>query len=311
MTMLLALALQAAVSAPWPDTLSEAARESLRQDGARSAPAQDIGSRRGWSASIQREVGERQLSRYQVTISDQVIGGVPVRIFTPKNRLVKGGILMSLHGGGFVVDSGSLTENIPIAALTGRRVVAVEYRLAPESHFPAALDDALAVYRDLAKGGHPVAVYGTSAGAILACELVARLKKERLPKPVALGFFSGSADLSQHGDTETLFLGPPTVSQAVVNLYRGSTSATDPKLSPALGDLSGWPATLCISSTRDYLLSATADFCRKLEEAGNDAHLIVYEGLPHAFWSYVEAPESEAAFAAMARFLNRSMEHKS
>src|SRR6185437_15582322 len=113
-----------------------------------------------------------------VGIKDSTIAGVPVRIVTPANPLAdRGVILMNVHGGGFVADSGSYTENIPIAALTGIPVVAVLYRFAPEHPFPSAVNDALAVYRDLLKShdARKIGLYGTSAGAIIGPELMMRL----------------------------------------------------------------------------------------------------------------------------------------
>jgi len=234
---------------------------------------------------------------------------VPVRIFSPPGKAKGGAVLMNLHGGGFVTDAGSITENVAIAALTGYRVVAVRYRLAPEHPFPAALDDALAVYRALLKQapGGRIGVYGTSAGAILSAELVARLRAAHLPQPAALGFFSGTADFGATGDSVSLFANPAALA-AVTSAYLGGTDPATPGLSPARGDLKGWPATLCVASTRDFLLSATAGFCRKLDAAGVDARLVVFDGLPHASWLYTAAPGSDGARAAMARFLSARLE---
>ena len=309
MSLLLALALQAA-TAPWPDDLSAQAKAGLAANDARTKPGPAPAERRAWSEAIQQDIGRRQMVRYRVTMAERDMAGVSVRVFTPAVTAKDDAVLLNLHGGGFVVDSGSITENVPIAALTGRRVVAVRYRLSPEHHFPAAVDDALAVYRALLaeRPGQRSALYGTSAGAVLAAVLVARLRAEKLPVPVALGFFSGTADLTRGGDSLSA-LGPGALAM-MKGLYAPDRAATDPLLSPALGDLSGWPPTLCVSSTRDYLLSATARFCAALEAAGGDARLIVYDGLPHAFWSYIEAPESDAAFGAMARFLRRATEKK-
>jgi epsilon-lactone hydrolase len=78
-------------------------------------------------------------------------------------------VLVNLHGGGFVGDSGSMLESIPIASLARTKVVTVLYRLAPEHRFPAAVDDVVAVYRELLKTHRPrkMALYRTSAGAVL------------------------------------------------------------------------------------------------------------------------------------------------
>lgn len=291
------------VTAPLPDTLSPEVRAGLAANDARTPAPPDMDGRRKWSEAVQQEIGRPRLARYGVTMAESRIAGVPVRIFSPKGMRGEGPLLLNLHGGGFVVDAGSITENAAVAALTGYRVVAVRYRLLPEHRFPAATDDALAVYRALLrdKGAGSIGLYGTSAGAILSAELVARLRAEKLPLPAALGFFSGSADLSRFGDSVTLFADPATVA-AIGRQYAGDRDPADPLLSPIRGNLAGWPPTLCIASGRDFLLSATAEFCRALDMAGVPAKLLLFDGLPHAFWSYVDAPESDAAFAAMARF---------
>ncbi|MFD0945297.1 alpha/beta hydrolase [Sphingomonas canadensis] len=287
--------------------ISTEARASLAADAARPPAGPSLPARRARIDSIQQEIGGRMLARYGVTMRETVIAGVPVRIFTPAGWSPKGPLLMNLHGGGFIVDAGSRTENIPVAALTGYRVVAVRYRLAPEYPFPAALDDAEAVYRALREeaDGQPVAVFGTSAGAILTGELIARLKALGAPLPAAVGFFSGTADLEQSDDAMQLFGG--VGASDLARIYAGTRALRDPALSPLRGDVSGWPPTLCLSSGRDFLLGSTATLCRVLDAAGVPATLHIFDGLPHAFWAYVEAPESDAAFATMARFFLRNM----
>jgi len=291
---------------PYPQSLSEAARHGLAENAARK-PAHTLAEQRLAIDAIQQDIGARQLARYHVTVKDDTIAGVPVRIFTPAEPLSDGTILLNFHGGGFLLDSGSRTENIPLAALTRRRVVTVLYRMAPEHPFPAALDDAFAVYRELLKTHRPqnIAVFGTSAGAILSAELVEKLRQNHVAPPAALGFFSGTGDFANLGDSATLLVG--SAASAQLSPYTAGHNPSDPALSPIYGDLSGWPPTLCLSSTRDVLLSATATFCRKLDEAGSPAKLVVFDALPHAFWSYIEAPESDVAFATMTRFLDAAL----
>lgn len=306
--LLLAVAAAQALGAPLPDTLSTEAKASLAADAARPKPSRTMAERRASAEAIQQDIGGRMLRRYGVTMTNDVVAGVAVRIFTPAKLAAGAPVLLNLHGGGFVVDSGSITENVPIAALTGYKVVAVRYRLVPEATFPAALDDALAVYRTLVKTVPPrrIGLYGTSAGAILTAQLVARLKLDALPLPGAVGIFSGSGDLSQAGDSAETMLGA-AILRGVAQAYAGPRDLADPALSPARMPLSGWPPTLCIASSRDYLLSSTAALCRKLDDDGSPAHFVMFDGLPHAFWSYVEAPESDAAFATMARFLTTNL----
>ncbi|MCP3731132.1 alpha/beta hydrolase [Sphingomonas sp. MG17] len=258
---------------------------------------------------MQDAMGAKLAKRHGVRIEAAVIAGVPVRIIYPKgvNALGKGPVLLNLHGGGGKVDSGSLTETIPMAALTGVPVVAVLYRLAPENPYPARLDDALAVYQALEKDrkASRLAVYGTSAGAVLGAQLLARLTSLGRPMPAALGFFSGTADASKKGDSES-WMPMPGGGLELEDSYK--VPRTDPVLSPIHGNLSGFPPTLLVSSTRDLALSGTSIFGRALLERGVDAQLVIFDGLPHAFWTYLlDIPETDQANALMANFLKRRL----
>jgi acetyl esterase/lipase len=219
---------------------------------------------------------------------------------------------MNLHGGGFDTDSGSLTESIPIAYYTQVPVVAVLYRLAPEHPFPAAVEDAVSVYRELLKSHRPeqIAIYGTSAGAVLTAEVAVQLKRAGLPQPAALGIFSGVGDLARPGDSIHLysltgFSGylPAPNERPEMPAYVGHTSLTDPVLSPMYADLSGLAPALFVTSGRDLLLSGTADLERAFLRAGNDSRMMMFDGLPHAFWYNPDLPESIEANHAMAKFL--------
>ena len=146
---------------------------------------------------------------YPANVEETTTAGVRTDIITPltmpeanRNR-----VLINLHGGGFNSDSGSLIEGIPIANLAKTKVVSVYYRLAPENPFPAAVDDVVAVYKELLKTYKPgsIGIFGTSAGAILTAEVAVRLKQLGLPLPAALGIFSGLADFSRVGDSRQLF----------------------------------------------------------------------------------------------------------
>jgi epsilon-lactone hydrolase len=147
-----------------------------------------------------RPLNKGRAKRFGVDVAKARIAGVPVKLVRRHgiDAASDKRLLINFHGGGFMVDSGSLTETIPIAGLTGIPVVSVMYRMAPEHPFPAAVDDALAVYRDALLHRPPggIGIYGTSAGAVLTLQLLARVNAEGLPMPVAAGFFSGSADLA-------------------------------------------------------------------------------------------------------------------
>ena len=296
-----------------PETLSAEARAHMAMvASAGPPPAMDMQQMRFFTDQIQTMVGAAQRKVHAVPVTDDVIAGVPVRRIKRESGEIDGSrVLMNLHGGGFATDAGSLTENIAIAALSGVEVVAVLYRLAPEYPYPAAVDDALAVYKALLADHHPadIGVYGTSAGAVIGPQLMMRLKAESLPLPGALGVFSGEPDLVGTADSLKIFAAS-TESQLLIDCkwaYVGGADPKDPMLSPLFGNLSFFPPTLLVSSGRDVLLSGTVNLHRKLSDDGVDAQLVVYDALPHAFWAYILASESEDAFRRMSAFMMKHL----
>src|SRR5262249_33427562 len=146
-----------------------------------------------------------------------------------------------------------------------------------------------------------IALYGTSAGAVLTAEIAVRLHQLKLPLPGALGVFSGFGDFTQPGDSRAIFAlngfsGPlplPNTNSSPDSGYIGTTDRKDPVLSPFFADLTGFPPTLFVTSTRDSLLSGTTILHRAFLRAGVEAQLVVFEALPHAFWNDVRLPESQ------------------
>ncbi len=304
---------------PVPTTVSPEAQRVLSRQVSDTAVPQTLADRRKQTDAWQAGAGEAFRAIYPVDIQQSTLAGVPVRLITPpaipaehRNR-----ILINLHGGGFNSDSGSLSESIPVAALSHTAVVAVLYRLTPEHKFPAAVDDAVAVYRELLKTHRPqeIGIFGTSAGAILTAEVAVQLRRLNLPLPAALGIFSGMGDFSRSGDSQSLFalnglsghLDPPKPPTQGNGEYAGATSLTDPVLSPVFADLKGMPPTIFITSGRDLLLSGTTILHRSFLRAGVDARLVVFEALPHAFWNDPHLPETREANGLMADFLSEHL----
>jgi len=254
-----------------------------------------------------------------VDITSSIIAGVPVHIVTPLTIPADktDRVLINLHGGGFTADSGSLIESVPIANLTQTKVVAVLYRLAPEHPFPAAVDDPVAVYKELLKTYKPekIAIYGSSAGAVLTPEVAVQIKRLGLPLPGALGIFSGGGDFTKTGDSQYIY-GVPGLSGLPdtrpkgvqwLAVYVGSADPKNPVLSPIFADLHGMPPTLFMTSTRDMLLSDTTILHRAFLRAGVDARLVVFEGLNHCFWYNPNLPESREAVESMGHFFDRAL----
>ena len=300
---------------PAPQTLSAQARAQL-EFIANATPVDIEGlsmeQMRFFADGMQQMIGAEQRKAHDVTVTDDVIAGVPVRrIVRAAGEIDRGRVLMNLHGGGFATDAGSLTENIPIAALSGIEVVAVLYRFAPEHPYPAAVDDALAVYKTLLVDHQPadIGVYGTSAGAVIGPQLMMRLKAEGLPLPGALGVFSGESDMVTTADSLKIFAKSPEYKLLTDcrDAYIGEADPKDPMMSPLFGDLSFFPPTFSISSGRDVLLSGTVNLNRKLSDDGVPVELVVYDALPHAFWANILAPESDDAFRRMSAFFAKNL----
>ncbi|MBV8572344.1 MAG: alpha/beta hydrolase [Acidobacteriaceae bacterium] len=221
-------------------------------------------------------------------------------------------------GGAYVLFGGlaATSEAILIAHYTGAETVSIDYRMPPDAPFPAAVDDSVAVWKDLIKTHNPrsMALFGTSAGGGLTLATVLKLKELGAPLPGALMAGTPWADLTQTGDTEwtnefidNVLVKYPGDLGASARLYAGSHDLKEPLLSPVYGELSGFPPTVLISGTRDLFLSDTVRVHQKLLQAGVEAQLLVLEGQSHAQYLDAEVPESQTALKEVAQFLDRHL----
>ena len=185
----------------------------------------------------------------------------------------------------------------------------------PDAPYPAAVDDAEAVYRALVDEGQDpaaIAVNGTSAGGGLALSLLLRLKAEGLPMPGGLAANTPWADLTGSGDSYRAneWLDNVVVSYGgyiddAARLYAGEANLAEPGVSPLFGDLAGLPPTLLVSGTRDLFLSDSARVQRKLRRAGVTAELQLFDGQSHGQYLFdPAAPETREMFVEIARFLD-------
>jgi acetyl esterase/lipase len=304
---------------PMPATVSPEAQKWLESLTEHPSRPQTLAERRAATDKWRERDSAEARKLFPVIVEERMIAGTRTDVITPsyfpaQNRKR---VLINLHGGGFNSDSGSLIEGIPIASLAQTQVVSVYYRLAPENPFPAAVDDVVAVYKELLKEYKPgsIGIFGTSAGAILTGEVAVKLKQSGVALPGALGMFSTLADFAHGGESQSLFtleglpgvLEPPDPTRAHGDPYPGDADRKDPVLSPLYADLHGFPPSLLVTSTRDLLLSNTAIFHRALLNAGNESQLVVYEALPHAFWYEFQLPETREALETMAKFFDQKV----
>jgi acetyl esterase/lipase len=282
----------------------------------------DIREARRFYDRINSDRAERMRKLYSVKLSSQTIAGVgadvvePADGITPANR---NRVLINLHGGAFLwgAHSGALVEAIPLAALGKIKVIGVDYRQGPEHVFPAATDDVVKVYTELLKT-YPAAnigIYGCSAGAVLTGEVVARLIKDGIQVPGAIGTFCGSiAPLGGDSSYVSPALSGDPVGSGPIPIterlpYFKGADPTDPMVLPANSPdmLKGFPPTLLITGTRDFAMSSVLQSQRLLTNAGVEADLHVWDGMWHSFFSDPELPESKEAYAVIARFFDKHL----
>ena len=225
------------------------------------------------------------------------------------------GAILYIHGGGYVSCSPASHRPITgaLARLTGTRVFSIDYRLAPENKFPAAVDDVVAAYRWLLekKGIEPnsLTVAGDSAGGGLTLALLLKAKALGLPMPACAVCFSPWTDLSAGGesvlsneDSCAMFTSENIYDFAAA--YLGGHSARDPYASPVYGDLSGLPPVLLHVSSGELLLDDSRRIHHAIEKAGGESRLHLFEGVSHG-WQMLQGivPEAKASLEEAADFI--------
>ncbi|WP_065754289.1 alpha/beta hydrolase [Bradyrhizobium paxllaeri] len=229
--------------------------------------------------------------------------------------------ILYFHGGGFRIGSVSSHRDLiaQIAVASGCRVLGINYRLAPEHPFPAALDDALAAYDwMLGLGLQPgnVAFAGDSAGGNLALATMLALRERKRPLPVLAVLMSPWTDLSATGASYLSRAKADPIHQrpmilALARNYLGEGDPYDPLVSPLYADLGGLPPLLIQVGDRETVLDDSVMLADMARAAGVDVDLQVWDGMIHVFQMFgTELPEAHQAIASIAQFLNRHLHIK-
>jgi epsilon-lactone hydrolase len=261
--------------------------------------------------------------RLHVTVQPAKMDGVRVYLVNPDvippEHVDK--LLIHVHGGCYELSPGEAgtSEAIMMAGFGHFKVISVDYRMPPEGYFPAALDDAMTVYKAALKitPAKNIAVFGTSAGGALTLEMMLRAKQEGLALPGAIAPGTPMADATKTGDTfytndmvDNQLVSRDGFCDAATVVYAHGHDLKDPLLSPVYGDMHGFPPAILTTGTRDLLLSNTVRVHRKLREAGVDAQLEVFEGQSHGqYQSDDRAPETKEAFGEITEFLDKHLGH--
>ena len=313
---------------PTPDQASEMMHEVIIKGGQPNVDAASnlsFPNEQAWIELIEKTdkqsaaEAKQQVEKLNITVEEKTIADVTIRYVNPptvdpsnKNRL-----FIHTHGGAYIVGGGyaGVREALIIAHYVKIPVISIDYRMPPKHPFPAAVDDVLAVYKELIKQHDPktLAIGGSSAGGGLAMASIHKFKAEGLELPGALYLGTPWTDLNKIGDS---YFTNEGIDQGLVSyegllegsadLYTGENDMKNPLISPIYGDCSRFPPTYLVSGTRDLFLSNTVRAHRKLRIAGVIAHLNVYEGISHGQWGFVfDSPENIQVHTELGEFLDK------
>jgi acetyl esterase/lipase len=244
------------------------------------------------------------------------VGGLEVTIQGNETE----GVILYFHGGVYVIGDAAATVPLvgDLVRRTGAKGITLEYRLAPEHPYPAALEDARAAYEGLlAQGIAPgqVALAGESAGCGLAMALLLALRAAGTPLPSCAYLMSPYVDLTLSGETLAMKRGvdpllTPDGLRARVPDYVGGADASDPLISPIFGDLSGLPPLLIQVGSHEVLLSDALRLAARAAIADVPVTLEVTTGVPHVFQAYAALlDEAGAALDRASDFVKTQLAH--
>ncbi|MCZ6642486.1 MAG: alpha/beta hydrolase [Gammaproteobacteria bacterium] len=242
------------------------------------------------------------------------LGGQPgCRISAPDVRTDRA--VLYLHGGGYVMGSTRTHQELMgrISRSANAMVYGLDYRLAPEHPWPAAVDDAVAAWDWLLASGidanHAV-VAGDSAGGGLSVALLLAVKEQSKSMPAGAILFSPWTDLTGSGESVTTraeadpMIGPDVLGP-MANHYHRDTSSDHPSISPLFGDLSGLPPLLIQVGDAEILLDDSTRLQERAVEAGIESTLHVFDEAFHVFQAMPLVPEAAEALTEMAEFCER------
>ena len=224
--------------------------------------------------------------------------------------------LLYLHGGAYTLGSPKIYRELTwrLSKAARARVLAIDYRLAPEHRFPAALHDAITAWRWLLSNGFEsrrLLVAGDSAGGGLTLATLLALRDGGHPLPAGAVCFSPWTDLSCSGESvkRNARRDPMLVSALILPTarnYLGDADPTNPLASPLFGDLHNLPPLLIHVGTSEILLSDSIRFAKKAETANVDVSMKVWGNLPHVFHLFARVlPEGRQAIDEMGRFCQK------
>jgi acetyl esterase/lipase len=273
-----------------------------------------VGSSVDEQRRLLREAVSAQPLPADVTVTEAALDGVPTAEITV-DEIEPRHVVLYFHGGVYVIGDAFLAADLAsqVGRRTGAKVISVDYRLAPEHPYPAAVDDALAAYEALLRNGtapSDIAFAGESAGGGLAIATLVNARDHGLPLPAAAYAMSPMTDLTLAGTTmETRREADPLLSrealQARIADYTSGRDAALGLISPLFADLSGLPPLIIQAGTHEVLLDDAVRLAQRAAAADVEFTLDITPGVPHVFQAYHPMlDEGTAALDRAGQFLS-------
>jgi len=243
--------------------------------------------------------------KFQPVLKDTMLGGVPVIEVLPREWKNNGKVLIYLHGGAYTFFSARtmLMGSVPIADITGIKVISVNYTNPPRMRYNQILDQVIAVVKALLEQGYElsdIGIYGDSAGGGLSAGAVLKMRDIGMGIPAVVVLISPWSDITENGDTYHTLKGDDPIISYGNSLdesslaYAPQEEHKNPYVSPVYGDYTkGFPPTLIQGGTKEIFLSNFVRHYQVIDQAGIPVKLDLYEGMWHVFQEInYDLPES-------------------
>jgi len=303
-------------SVPAPEGISEAAKKAwvnLPQVPLQAHDLKKLAELRKFVNFLDDATFKKLNAHY--SMEDRVINGITTLWITPPQLKHKDKVMIFIHGGGWIVNSRKAQVKLQadVASSLGVKLVSIEYRLAPEHPYPAAVNDIVAAYQGIIKeyGAENTGLFGTSAGGGLTLATLLRLKADGLPLPAASAPLSPGADMTASGAMFRVIglqdpILPPYGVYTAIQGYVGKADPKDPLVSPVFGDFTGVTPLFLLCGTNEIVASDAIRIAARARGQGVDVVLLVSDGMWHVpIGNGSGVPELQLAYDEMIKFFRQ------
>jgi len=301
-----------------PEGISDAAKKvwsNLPQVPLQAHDLKKLAALRNFANTLDDVTFEKLKTHY--SMEDREINGITTLWITPQQVKHEDKVMTFIHGGGWIVNSrkAQIKLQADVASSLGVKLVSIEYRLAPEHPYPAAVNDIVAAYKGIIKeyGAENTGLFGTSAGGGLTLATLLRLKADGLPLPVASAPLSPGADMTASGymyrnvGLQDPIL-PPYGTYTAIQAYVGKADPRDPLVSPVFGDYTDMTPMFLLCGTAEIIGSDAIRVAARARNQGADVTLLVSDGMWHVpIGNGSGVPELQLAYDEMIKFFRRHM----